>query len=111
MKKFKMIIILAIVFMVFTSSAIAGPECKSYTMNLDGNVYTLEFSCETAGIGSVLSLYNETEYTQWWLYCYDGTKYVHIAKLAVFELSGNILYHIYYDGTKWYRSGMNFILE
>ena len=102
----------ALLFVLMTYiTAVAGPECKNYTMLYDGNIYTFEFACETAGIGAVQSVYNETEYTQWWLYFYDGVRNVYIPKMATFELIDNILYHIYYNGIQWVQSGMNFVLD
>jgi hypothetical protein len=89
------------------TSAIAGPECKTYTMNYEGNLYTFKFSCETAGIGGVETIYNNVESHQWFLYLYDGDAWVAVLKVGYFELMGDYLYHIVYDYKlkTWHRTG------
>jgi hypothetical protein len=95
------------------TTAIAGPECNTYSMNYKDNLYELSFSCETAGIGSVEAIFNKIEYRQWYLYFYfySETPWVMIPKLGTFELIDNTLYHIYQDLNtgEWYRSGFIFI--
>ena len=110
MKIFRTFVIVVIMLVLSAPTVFAGPECKTYTMHLDKNVYTFDFICDMAGIGAVLTLFNVTEYTQWWIYFFDGD-FVYIPKLATFEYTDDVLYHIYYNGVTWIRSGMNFILN
>jgi hypothetical protein len=107
---FKFVTVMLFV-LIICIPAFAGPECKSYTMHYRGDVYTLDFSCETAGIGEVQTKFNVDEYTEWWLYFYvETSSYVCIPKLGSFELMDYTLYHIMYDSKtkKWYRTGLIF---
>lgn len=111
MKMLKFVAVMLFV-LVLCTPAIAGPECKSYTMYYEGDTYTLKFGCETTVIGGVFSMYNVDEYTQWWIYFFvEPENRVCIPKLASFELMDNNLYHIVYDYRlkKWFRTSAIFI--